>query len=155
MASQASASGHNGRMAKAKSRWLVWLLLLLGIFAVGAVQAKKPAAKQLQLMLHDYSSSIRWSEFETAWSFVDPVFRDEHPLSDFDLEHYLQFQVSGYLVKSTGMLNPQTYGQVVEVRLINRHTQVEKVIIEHELWRWDPVSKHWWLTTGLPKLTQH
>jgi hypothetical protein len=153
MASQQGACLHNGAMVLLKPRPLLTLLLLvLCAFAAGAADARKSSGKQLEKMLFEYSSTIRWSEYETAWTYVEPTHRSEHPLGEFDLERYAQFQVSGYLVKRRETLNKTEYAQVVEIRFVNRHTQSEKIITERELWRWDAKAKRWWLTTGLPEL---
>ncbi len=152
--SQPRPSEHNGRMTKPRFfAWIGMLLLVLGALAMPVAQARKTSSKQLDKMLYEYSSSVRWSEFETAWTYVDPAYRLENPLTDFQVEHYKQFQVSGYDVKNRESVGKAEYRQLVEIRLINRHTLTEKVITERELWRWDPASKRWWLTTGLPKLS--
>lgn len=129
------------------------MLLLLGLVVTTEVHARKPAGAKLDKVLFEYSSNIRWSEYETAWTFVDPVYRLEHP-NAHEIERLKQFRVSGYLVKIRETISKVEYGQVVEVRLINRHTQIEKVVTARELWRWDAEGKRWWLTTGLPELNQ-
>lgn len=142
-------------MGTANFRWLASLLLLLGaVFGAAEAEARRTAGKKLDTMLYEYSSNLRWSEFETAWTYVDPVYRSANPLSDFELERFGQFQVSGYLVKRREPLGKTEYAQTVEIRLVNRHTLTEKVLTERELWRWDAKSKRWWLTTGLPRLSQ-
>jgi len=35
---------------------------------------------------------------------------------------------------------------------VNRNTQVEKVITDIQLWRWDDEAGRWWLASGLPDL---
>jgi hypothetical protein len=40
--------------------------------------------------------------------------------------------------------------QIVEIRLINRNTQAERIVTDVQIWRWDEKAKRWWLTTGLP-----
>ena len=122
--------------------------------AGGPADARKASAKQLDKRLYDYASTIRWSEFDTAWTFVDPAYAAEHPISELDLERYAQFSVSGYTVKRRETISKTEYAQMVEIRLVNKHTQVEKTIIDREFWRWDPASKRWWLTTGLPRLSR-
>ena len=44
------------------------------------------------------------------------------------------------------------YEQVVELRVVNRNTQVERIITDRQKWRWDAVAKRWWLVSGLPDL---
>jgi hypothetical protein len=40
--------------------------------------------------------------------------------------------------------------QVVEIRLVNVNTQVERTIVDHQRWTFDPANKVWWLVSGLP-----
>jgi hypothetical protein len=83
---------------------------------------------------------------------VDPEVLKARPLSDVERERYRQFQVSGYEVRVSQQLSDVEYEQQVEIRLVNRHTQVERVITDRQTWRWDPEAKRWWLVSGLPKL---
>ena len=44
--------------------------------------------------------------------------------------------------------------QTVEIRLVNRNTQIERSVIDHQRWRYDPATKRLWLTSGLPDFSQ-
>jgi hypothetical protein len=103
--------------------------------------------------LSDYGVAIRWSEFETAWQFVDPDLREQQPLTDLERERFKQVQITGYDVKSKNVLADGGIDQAVEVRVVNRNTQIERSITDHQHWRWDPAGKHYWLVSGLPDLT--
>lgn len=103
-------------------------------------------------MLYDYVSAVRWSDFDAAARFLDPDVLEREPMTDLERERYRQFQVSGYDVKSASEPAEGEYEQVVEIRVVNRHTQVEKVITDRQRWRWDPEAKRWWLASGLPDL---
>ncbi|MNO00395.1 hypothetical protein D3C81_2202760 [compost metagenome] len=61
-------------------------------------------------------------------------------------------QISGYreLRSSAGAENEVL--RDVELRVINRNTQAERIVRTRETWRWDPASKQWWLASGLPDL---
>ena len=50
------------------------------------------------------------------------------------------------------MLDPLTYSQRVELRIIDRDTQTERIKTDRQNWRYDALAKRWWLTSGLPKL---
>jgi hypothetical protein len=43
--------------------------------------------------------------------------------------------------------------QMVEIRLVNRHTLVERTVLAREHWRWDEDAKRWWLMNGLPDIS--
>ncbi|HEX5694398.1 MAG TPA: hypothetical protein VFY00_07255 [Arenimonas sp.] len=127
---------------------LLLLLLLATLAGCGSATKTNPRDE----MLYHYVSVIRWSEFDVALSFIDPKVLEADPVSSFELERYKQFKVSGYEVKNARDLSEDEYEQVVEIRLVNNNTQVEKIITDRQLWRWDPEAKRWWLASGLPDL---
>ena len=101
-----------------------------------------------------WSAAIRWGDFEGAWTLVDPAWRAEHPLTNLVLERFKQVQVTGYEVKDREIGADGSVTQTVEIRVVNRNTQVERSFIDHQRWRFDPASKRLWLTSGLPDLSQ-
>jgi hypothetical protein len=125
------------------------LLLLLAACGAGATLGSRSPDR----VFYDYNSALRWSEFETAWSFVDPAVRAEHPLTEAQRERYKQVQVAGYEVKSKDVSTPGEVAQAVEIRWIDKATQTEHVMTDLQRWRWDAVAKHWWLLSGVPELT--
>jgi hypothetical protein len=129
---------------------LLAAFLLVLLTACGTAQKK--LGNQRDITLRGYSSAVRWSEFEMAWTYVDPVYREAHPVSDLERERYKQIQVTGYEVRNVEEMPDGGFDQVVEIRLITKATQVERSIIDHQHWIFDAASKHWWLTTGLPKI---
>jgi len=133
----------------------ILLLLLAATFLlVTAVPvdaaSKRSQAKMLDMVQFKYASAIRWGEFEMAWSHVDPIYRDENPLSDLEKERFKQIQITGYDKKTQNFLPDGTMEQSVEIRLINRNTQTERIVVDVQIWRWDEKAKRWWLSTGLP-----
>jgi hypothetical protein len=129
------------------------LLMLLAGAGGDASARNRSMNKARDRALYDYSSTIHWSEFDKAASFVDPAWLAEHPLTKLDMDRYKQVQITGYDVRTSEIEPDGSYDQVVEIRLININTQVERQITDHQHWRWDAQSKHWWLTTGLPDIT--
>jgi hypothetical protein len=43
--------------------------------------------------------------------------------------------------------------QVVRMEVVNNHTQKARAVVDRQSWRYDPVAKRWWLTSGLPDIT--
>ena len=115
--------------------------------------SKRAQAKLLETVQFKYASAIRWSEFEMAWGHLDPIYRDKNPLSDLEKERFKQIQVTGYDKKTQDFLPDGSMEQSVEIRLINRNTQAERIVMDVQIWRWDEKAKRWWLTTGLPSFT--
>jgi len=121
---------------------------------LGACATKGGDNIKLDAALFNYAGAIRFSDIERAYEFVDPKLRVEKPMSRLEWERYAQVQFTGYLVKAKEPASQGEVRQLVEVRLINRHSQVERVFTVRELWRWDAEAKQWWLTTGLPDISQ-
>ena len=125
------------------------VLALLLVTACSSMGAQRNPRDQA---LYDYTSAVRWSDFDTALLFVDPETRLARPMTDLETERYKQVQVAGYEVKSAQEPAEGEYEQVVELRLVNRNTQVERVITDRQRWRWDAEAKRWWLVSGLPDI---
>lgn len=132
---------------KTLPRFLVLALVML-LAACATAGQRSPRDETL----YNYVSAVRWSDFDVAAKFLDPRVLEVRPMTDLELERYRQFQVSGYEVKSASEPAEGEYLQVVEIRVVNRHTQVEKVLTDRQRWRWDPEAKRWWLASGLPDL---
>jgi hypothetical protein len=117
----------------------------------GLDSLKPSAARALDLTFYEFSSDLRWGDFDAAYAFVDPKTKIEHPLSDLERARFKQVEVSGYNVVSRadgdGIVDQQ-----VQLGLINRNTQIPRNIVYHEHWRWDATVKKWWLVSGLPDI---
>lgn len=126
-------------------------LLALALLALLAACAQRgPDQRMLRDALFDYSSAIRWGELDAALGHLDPVYREEHPLGSIERRRIEQLQVSGYYVRSSSQDSEGRLHQVVEIRVVNRHTLQERSITDRQTWRWDAEQSRWWLTTGLP-----
>ena len=125
------------------------VLALLLLTACGSMGAQRNPRDQA---LYSYVSAVRWSDFNAALAFVDPETLRTRPMTDLESERYKQFQVAGYEVKSASEPGEGLYEQVVELRLVNKNTQVERIITDRQQWRWDAQAKRWWLVSGLPDL---
>ncbi|OOG53736.1 hypothetical protein [Rhodanobacter sp. C03] len=127
---------------------LLTMLLLTGC-------ATQQRSDTLTTTLTAYASTVRWGDFQSAAQFLDPKIRAAHPLSDLDIARYKQVRVSEY-DDGNGPV-PAGEGsvqQTVHIGLINVHTQTERSIVDHQTWHYDEKAKHWWLTSGLPDITQ-
>ena len=133
------------------------VLLLVAIAACDNMMSSlKPSkAHGLDLALYDFSSAMRWGDFDKAYDFVDPKTKVEHPLTDLERARFKQVEVSGYTVISR-LDGDGTVDEQVRLDLVNRNTQLTRSVIYREHWRWDPAIKTWWLVTGLPDISpQH
>ncbi|MGH8105773.1 MAG: hypothetical protein ACREO1_15130 [Arenimonas sp.] len=139
-------------MTQSIQKCFIILLATLAILLSAPVDAKSKRGqlKKFEVAQMKYASSIRWNEFEMAWGYVDPVYRNLKPLTDLEIERLKQVQVVGYTEKTMDVLENGNVEIRVEIRLVNRNTQAERVVIDTQVWRWDAEGKRWWLTTGLP-----
>lgn len=132
---------------RAKSwRWL--LVALLGAWLAGCASAQ-PKMSELDKLQYAWSAAIRWGDFEGAWNLLDPGYREAHPLTDLELSRYKQIQVSGYHDLGSQVL-PDSARREVEIGVVNRNTMAERSMRYTEEWRYDPETKTWWVTSGLP-----
>lgn len=136
-----------------RSGLLRLLALLALVTLLGACATKGGDNIKLDAALFNYAGAVRFNDLERAYEFIDPKLRAEKPMSRLEWERYAQVQFTGYLIKAKEVTGQGEVRQLVEVRLINRHTQVERVFAVRELWRWDAEAKRWWLTTGLPDIS--
>jgi hypothetical protein len=135
--------------------WKRWSLLAMTMLLLGgcASAGRLDRNQALSSAQYAYSAAIRWGDFEGAWNMVDPAYRAAHPLAPVDFERYKQLQVSAYHdLAAQGATD--TAAREIEIGVVNRNTLVEHEVRYTERWRWDPVAKTWWLTVGLPDLSQ-
>ena len=126
--------------------------LLLALLALAAPALAKSKMDQLQSNQYAWAGAIRWGEFESAWARVDPEYREQHPLSELELERYAQVQISSYRDLDQSVLPDGSPARLIEIGVINKHTQAERTIRDREEWRWDQEKKTWWVRQGLPDL---
>lgn len=133
---------------------------VLSIFAVATMLllagcATQKRADTLTTTLSAYASTVRWGDFQGATVFLDPKTHADRTPSALDLARYKLVQVSGYDAGNGPVPDGENQvRQVVHINLINVSTQSERSIVDRQTWRYDETTKHWWLTSGLPDITQ-
>lgn len=142
------ASGQRGVGTMRIGMWSTLLMVVLALAGCASGGTKMDALQSAQ---YDYSAAIRWNDFEGAWNMIDPEFRKQHPMSALEFERFKQVKVSRYdVLGSQGSSKDMVARQEVQIDVINEHTQVQRSIRYTEQWRYDPVAKAWWVTSGLP-----
>ena len=128
--------------------WGALLALVVGLAGCASAGTKLDALQSAQ---YDYSAAIRWNDFEGAWNMLDPELRKKQPMTALEFERYKQVKVARYdVLASQGSSKDLVARQEVQIDVINEHTQVQRSIRYTEQWRYDPVAKRWWVTSGLP-----
>ena len=130
-------------------------LVSVAVAAGCSMDKLKTKDSVLEDTLQTYAATIRWGDMTQALAFVDPKYREAHPMSELDLARYKQVQVTTYNDQPAAPLNDKEVAQTVEIGLVNINTQSARTIIDRQVWRYDEKEKRWWLTTGLPDITHH
>jgi hypothetical protein len=102
--------------------------------------------------LGSYASTLRFGDFAGAWQFVDPKVRAEHPLDAAAKQRYNAVSVGGYETDGPSAIDENTVEQVVQISVIVKSSQTSYDVVDHQTWKYDPESRHWWLESGLPDL---
>ena len=131
-----------------RRQFLHVVLLCCALLLAGCPKSASKGAA-LQQAQYDYSAAIRWGDFEGAWNLLDPAYRDKHPLTDIELSRFKQIQVSGYHELGSQILEDRARREI-EIGVINRNTMAERSLRYTEEWRYDPATKTWGVTSGLP-----
>ena len=131
------------------SKLLLRCLLACCLVVLAGCPKSASKGSALDETQYAYSAAIRWGDFEGAWNLLDPAYRDKHPLTDIELSRFKQIQVSGYHELGSQILEDRARREI-EIGVINRNTMAERSLRYTEEWRYDPATKNWWVTSGLP-----
>ena len=127
--------------------------VLAVVVSVGCASSQKADGKLLESTLRSYASVMRWGDVAQALPFIDPAVLEANPVDAVTLERFKQVQVAGYRERSLEMTGELEARQIVQIDLVNRHTQEERTVVDQQRWRYDAVEKKWWLMSGLPDIT--
>lgn len=133
------------------------VLVAVAIVTLCAGCANDPTSgknRALTDTLRSYGATLRWNGIEGGEVFLDPKYREEHPLTSIDIGRYKQVRLADYSEQSPIPTSENEVQQTVEISLINRNTQIVRSLVDRQTWRYDEEAKRWWLMTGLPDITQ-
>jgi hypothetical protein len=102
-------------------------------------------------MMAEFGNAIRWSDWDAAWSFIDPAARKSLVLPGEEQDRLHDIKVTGYQVRTSEPQADGTIMQMVDIHFVDQATQVERVVHSRQIWRTDDNGDHWWLTTGMPE----
>lgn len=125
------------------------MALVAGVLLATGCASGGSKGEALQRAQYSWSAAIRWGDFEGAWNLVDPEYREQHPMSELELERYRHIQVTHYrdgAAQTTG----DTVVRDIDIGVVNRHTMAERSLRYRETWRYDPEARSWWISGGLP-----
>lgn len=129
-------------------------LILLAALLTSCGSAQKSETDLLEATLMGYAKAMRWGDVDQAIGYIDPEVLAANPIPALELERLRQVQIAGYREQPPMMIDETHASQVVQIELINRHTQQVRGIVDRQQWRLDREAKRWWLTSGLPKIAE-
>lgn len=103
--------------------------------------------------LDGYAAALRWGDFQSALSYVDPAVRAAHPLTAQQKARYNTVRVAEYDASGLRATGPDTIEQSAAIGLIVKSSQSVYSVIDHQTWHWDAKAKRWWLESGLPDIS--
>lgn len=131
---------------------VIIIFLCLIVAACGGKMSKK---QSLDHTLYQYQKVMRWADYNTAMSFFAPDLAEDKKPTRLEVDRLRQFNISSYV--AAPILpgeDENTIIQKVEMKLYNKHTKREKVVVDTQTWQYDKEVKRWWLVSGLPKIVQ-
>jgi hypothetical protein len=126
----------------------------LALLAACTAITSQSESRALQLTLNAYANAIRWGDINQAIPFVDPETLKKHPVTDLDIQRYKQVHFAAYTEQPIVPVGPHEVRQVVQISLVNINTQVERSIVDNQLWRYNEKDKRWRIVSGLPDITR-
>ena len=132
---------------------LAGLVVLFALCLSGCASGVRSKAAELDATLRSYEGAIRWGNLTDAAAFLDPESATTHPVTKFNLDRFAQLTVVGYRKQTAAVVDETgTARQQVTIELVNKHTQTPRTILDSQTWRFEPESKRWLLSSGLPDL---
>lgn len=126
------------------------MLIMLGLLLSACATHKQESV--LNQTLDAYEAEIRWGDMGAAMRYLDPELLKKSPPTELQLARYKQVRISGYDELGTEIISSTEIRQKVRIHLINVHTQVERIVMDNQVWRYDPKAERWWLHSGLPEI---
>lgn len=103
--------------------------------------------------LDGYGAALRWGDFPSAWTYVDPAVRAAHPLTQQQKALYNSVKVAEYDTSGPVAAGPDSVRQTAQISLIVKSSQRVYNVVDHQTWHWDAKAKRWWLESGLPDIS--
>lgn len=125
------------------------LLSVLFVLLAGCATTRSDALK-LRDVLYNYQGAVRWGGPGDQLQFVQPDLREKLQPKPLQVARMEQYEVTGYYPQGTQQVAEDEVRQVVEIRIVNKHSQVERSLIDRQVWRWSATDKAWWRTSPLP-----
>jgi hypothetical protein len=125
------------------------LFLLFLVVAVGGCQTLQERQKQKSLdrTLYQYQGTVRWGYLEQLYGFLQPELA-KNAIVPNNLEN---IRVTGYdLLRAPTQVDEHSLTQTVVIRYVFVDRQVEKQLVDRQLWEFDPEKESWSRANPIP-----
>jgi hypothetical protein len=124
----------------------LWVYGLAALLLWGCM-SERVRQDALQPVLYRYGQVVRWGHMPSAYGMLKP-----DPASPVKVPEDLQrYRVTGYDVVSPPVqFSEDRVGQTAEIRYVAVDRQVEKVLIDQQVWEWDETLKTWLRVNPIP-----
>ncbi|MCH9696585.1 MAG: hypothetical protein K0U68_00615 [Gammaproteobacteria bacterium] len=120
----------------------VMTVLSCAMVLVSCAEQKRDASLEDQLTM--YEKAIRWADFDKASNYMKD--QDAFDLSRFDGIKVTSYEPLGRDVSEDGM----TVEENVRISYIFENEQIERTLVDHQVWEYDEEENRWQLVTSLP-----
>jgi len=125
---------------------MLFALTLSGCKTLGHL-SQEESEKTLQITLRGYATTLRWGNPAQAYSFLSEDLQARTTLPT-GLDN---IQVTGYRqLQPPNRVAPDRAAQVVEIRFVFKDRQVEKSLIDKQLWAYDKEKNTWSRINPIP-----
>ena len=106
--------------------------------------------KLLEKTLHDYEMTLRWGYLQNLGDFLAPEAPPAAPLTAEELKN---IRITGYeVMRSPVYFDSERVVQTVQIRYVFEDRQVEKQLLDQQVWSYDPEKERWNRANAIPSL---
>lgn len=122
---------------------LLALFLLSGCQSMGEIKTEK----QLKATLHLYNMTIRWGRIENAYQMLQPELLAKTTIPN----GFENIRVIGYeVIGEPKPLSETSVTQTVSILYVYRDRQVQRQIMDQQLWEYDQKTESWSRANPIP-----
>jgi hypothetical protein len=124
-------------------------LLLVLIVALGGCQSlqERKMQKILDHTLRQYEATVRWGYLEQTYDFLQPELAENAIIP----KNLGEIRVTGYeRVRAATKVDENSATQIVAIRYVFVDRQIEKELIDRQMWEWDEETEKWSRSNSIP-----
>jgi hypothetical protein len=125
------------------------LILLFLVVALGGCQTlqERRMQKTMDATLRQYEGTMRWGHLQQIYDFLQPELAKNAVIPN----NLGDIRVTGYdLLRSPTSVDEHSIMQTVVIRYVHEDRQVEKQLVDRQLWEFDPESEKWSRANPIP-----